>query len=95
MFVNKLLPSSEKATLETTLEVSRFCISSPVVASHSLIVLSRDPDATVLLSGEKATEMTKLSCLSSFCLYSITYSKDKMATAPEARPIAIEASKVE
>ena len=35
---------------------SSVCSGAPVTASQSLTVLSREPDATSLLSGEKATE---------------------------------------
>ena len=70
MSVSKRFPSSEKAILVTVLEAWSFHFSSPVAASHSLIVSSHDPDATVLPFSEKVTALTEPSCPSSFCLSS-------------------------
>lgn len=41
-----------------------------LAASHSLIVPSSDPDATVLLSGEKATAVIEELCPLSICFSS-------------------------
>jgi hypothetical protein len=73
------------------------CAIAQLRIAHSRIPLfyQRYPNSCVLPSGEKAVTWTESSRLSSFCFYSITYSKDKMVMAPEARPIAIEAPKVE
>ena len=37
-------------------------VSAHAPASHTLIVLSREPDTIVLPSGEKATDITQLLC---------------------------------
>jgi len=50
------VPSSEKESELTLLPVLSVCCSAPDPASHSLTVPSRDADASVLPSGEKATE---------------------------------------
>lgn len=46
---------------------SRICCSTPVPVSQSRIVLSKEPDATSELSGEKATDQTLLEWPSRVC----------------------------
>ena len=57
-----MLPSGEKATELTQNVCPESVVEDPVATSHSLTVLSPDPDATVPPSREKATELTPSVC---------------------------------
>ena len=58
---------------------SSVCRAAPVTASQSLTVLSHEPEATVLPSGEKATELTSSEWPSSVVLARLQVSSLCMA----------------
>lgn len=47
------------------------CRHAPLLASHSLIVLSSDADASLVESCEKVTKVTELLCPSSVCKHAL------------------------
>lgn len=59
LFVLRNLPSAENERTIGTAPTSRVCCSAPDLVSHSLIVLSRDADASCLPSCENTTDRTE------------------------------------
>src|SRR5207248_148889 len=67
LFVLRYWPATENKRVVVVIPSSRVCNGPPATASQSLTVLSHEPDATSLPSGENATDVTQRKWPSSVC----------------------------